>query len=299
MLRRRAHPLRKSSRRLCTISLSSPLQHQIRSLPSPNPELQMEEPVVNCSTSPSECYIEEFARQLQAMSTKSRRNLLLSRLQEEVQTGNWGASALQTTISLLKKDPENSFLREIAENLATISPTEDTRDIIIRAPEAVLWWEDLVQLLPCPTLSSSFHYTPYVLSYIRSLREAITSRTLPIGHFLSLRQLPHEQQTLFLRLLRIEHANEVEEDLIQAITKAFECANLCVAQMERIHCVLQTRPSEIRNYEAAAEAARDWFDGCYSMSLQDWAVPSVLKKVLTIILSQKKFACYRISHSFL
>jgi len=196
-----------------------------------------------------------------------------------VNAGLWGDPDLQlpTALSLLKQTPHNPHLRLIAEKLADLGPADDITAKMWASPETLLWWEDLVELLPSPN-----SYSSSVLPYVRSLKAAITSKTLSIGHFQGLRRFLPEQLSAFLRLLRIEHVNELAEDLNAVLGKAWEGIDLHTAQLERIYSTLQARRSEIRDYEALLGAAKEQFECFYSIPLQHYALPTALRVLLEL-----------------
>lgn len=268
MLCRRAHPLRKSSRRL-----------------SQCPKLTSTRSDAEYGTTHISKKISNFPPNLKVLSklqfsavSDSETDQILTVFASEVRANLWGDPALQlaTAISLLKQTPDSPHLRLVAERLADISPAQDINARIWTAPETLLWWEDLVQLLPCST-----QYSACLLAYIRSLREALIGRTLSIGHFQSLRQLAPEQLSAFLRLLRIEHVNELAEDLMTGLAKAWTCIDQHTADLERISSLLQ-RKSSCGDYEALLRTVKTQLECFYAVPLQHYELPAALKALLEL-----------------
>ena len=267
MLQRRTQSIRKGSRRtLASLGTSMQVITSSQTFGSA---------VVEFFTALPHRELGEFAIQLQAVPTDSQRTQLLTRLREEVAAGLWGVPDLQlpTVLSLLKQDPHHLGLHQVVHSLATLLPTAEIEELLLHSPETLLWWEDLAHVLP------DNPYFSYTLPYVRGLREAISTKTLTIGHCLRLRQLSTCQLAAFLRLLRIEQVNEEESVMAQCLSKAFAYLDQVGLQLERIQSVLNIYGTQTDHLKWALESTTAFVLAVLDCPLKDFALPADLQGI--------------------
>lgn len=165
-----------------------------------------------------------FATELQAVASASNRYYLLCSLKAIVENGAWSNpdQYLPTAIQMLKGYPENVELQEIATALAYIPPSRNITLTMLETPEDLLWWADLLNLLPHYVQSAEFYYPRVALESIQMLRKAIIERNLQGEDCGRISLFSQERLAAFLYLLRIEQLNEDEDYIGNILLKAIE-----------------------------------------------------------------------------